>query len=246
MDNIAYLAISRAALLQRATDVAANNVANANTDGFRASTSVFESMISDTNTKDDLRRMSYAIDGGTYANLEEGVLVKTSNALDVALTGSGWFGFQTATGQTALGRAGNFVMNGQGDLVTLTGDLVLDEGGAPINIPPGSGSIEIAKDGMITDARGEEIARIGVFQADNVDNWAQVGGAKLAPRDGAVALVPVLEPQMAQGFVEKSNVNPILEMSRMITLQREYESSMNLVNIGDDLRKQTLSSLAPK
>lgn len=246
MDNIAYLAISRAALLQRATDVAANNVANANTDGFRASTSLFEAMVSDTNSKSDMRKMSYAIDGGTYANLEEGSLVKTSNALDVALTGDGWFGFLTATGQTALGRAGSFVLNAQGDLVTLTGDMVLDEGGAPINIPPGSGTVEIGKDGLLTDAKGDEIARIGVFQADNVNNWAQVGGAKLAPRDGAITLVPVLEPQMAQGFVEKSNVNPILEMSRMITLQREYESSMNLANLGDELRKQTLSRLAPK
>lgn len=246
MDNIGYLAISRAALLQRATEVAANNIANANTDGFRGSEAVFESMVVDTGSRSQMRQMAYAVDRGTFADMTEGALYRTSNPLDVAMVGEGWFGFMTQTGQTALGRAGNFSMSAQGDLVTASGDYVLDESGAPINIPPGAGDVEIDRTGLITDARGDQIARIGTFQAQDVGNWTQLGGAMLAPRDGVVELIPALEPDMAQGFVERSNVNPIMEMTKMISLQRQYESAMNLANVSDDLRKQTLSRLAPK
>ncbi|MAQ85997.1 MAG: flagellar biosynthesis protein FlgF [Maritimibacter sp.] len=246
MDNIGYLAISRAAMLQRATDVTANNIANANTYGFRASNSVFESMVYQTDSKTDMRDMAYAIDRGTYADLSEGALLQTSNPLDVALVGDGWFGFMTANGQTALGRGGSFTLSPQGDLVTVAGDFVLDEGGAPINIPPGSGNIEIGRDGTITDEAGERIARIGVFAANDVGNWHQLGGSMMAPRDGAVDLMPVLDPNMAQGFVEQSNVNPIREMTRLIEFQRQYESAMNLASATDELRKTTLGRLAPE
>lgn len=246
MDNIGYLAISRAALLQRATDISSNNIANANTDGFRASAAMFESLVVDTGADSDMREMSYAIDRGTYTSMDEGALQQTSNPLDVALTGDGWFGFVTQGGQTALGRAGSFILTAQGDLVTPSGDMVLDEGGAPINIPPGSGQVEIAQNGTITDEQGGEIARIGVFQAPDSRHWTQLGGGMMAPRDGVVDLVPVIEPRMSQGFVEKSNVNPVTEMTRMISFQRQYEAAMNLANAADDLRKQTLSRLAPK
>lgn len=246
MDNIGYLAMSRAVLLQRATDVTANNVANANTTGFRAASPVFESLVVDGGGEGDMREMAYAIDRGTFLDVTEGGLERTSNPLDVALTGSGWFGYLTEDGQTGLGRNGSFTLSAEGDLMTVSGHRVLDAGGAPITIPPGSGAVNIARDGTISDANNEVIARIGVFEAPDASSWAQLGDVMLAPREGPLNLVPALEPAMSQGFVEKSNVNPIGEMTNMISYQRQYESSMNLASTVDELRKTTLSRLAPE
>jgi flagellar basal-body rod protein FlgF len=246
MDNIGYLALSRASQLERATAVTSNNVANANTNGFKAANTVFENLVVDTGSKDTMSKMSYSIDRGTYTDLTEGGLLQTSNPLDVALAGDGWFGFMTPEGQTALGRNGSFTLNGAGDLMTVSGDYVLDEGGAPINIPPGSGSVSIAKDGTITDEAGAEIARLGVFEAEDISSWTHHAGQLIAPADGEPGLVPALNPNVAQGFVEQSNVNSIAEMSKMISLQRQYEAAINLATTADDLRKTTLSSLAPE
>ena len=85
-----------------------------------------------------------------------------------------------------------------------------------------------------------------MFAANDVGNWHQLGGSMMAPRDGAVDLMPVLDPNMVQGFVEQSNVNPIREMTRLIEFQRQYESAMNLASATDELRKTTLGRLAPE
>lgn len=240
MENSGYLALSRAAMMERATDITANNIANANTVGFRATQPLFESLVVDTGLEGDLGHMYYAIDGATVSDLTPGALVVTGNPLDLALPGAGWFGYQTAEGQIALGRDGQFALSADGDLVTGTGDRVLDAGGSPINLPATAGALTIAKDGTITAADGGVLGQIGVFDEPGIAGWQHLRGSLLVPRDGQPALTPALSPDVQQGVLEQSNVSPVIEMTRLISQQRAYERSMSLATVADELRKETL------
>lgn len=79
LDNVGYLTLSTAAMKSRAADISANNIANANTEGFRASRNLFETYMANTGTHDDLAPMAYAMDRGTYNDLREGSMIQTGN-----------------------------------------------------------------------------------------------------------------------------------------------------------------------
>lgn len=241
MENIGYVALSHVAMLERATDITANNIANANTTGFRATQPLFESLVVDTGLEGGLGEMAYAVERATVSDLTPGALVATGNPLDLALPGDGWLAYQTTEGQTALGRDGQLALSPEGDLVTSFGDRVLDVGGAPINVPADGGTLAIARDGTITAADGAVLGQIGVFDEPGIATWQHLRGSLLVPRDGPPALSPALEPLLMQGHVEQSNVSPITEMTRLISQQRAYERSMNLASVSDELRKETLS-----
>lgn len=245
MENTGYVALSRAAMLERATDVTANNIANANTIGFRAAAPLFESLMVRGGLDGDLKSMAYSIETATVSNLAPGGVFRTDNPLDVALPGSGWLAYLTPEGQTALGRDGQLALNEQGDLVTSGGDLVLDLGGAPITLPPDEANLTIAKDGTITADDGAVLGQIGIFEQPGIAGWQHLRGSLLVPREEDIDLMPALEPNLLQGHLEQSNVNPIEQMTLLINQQRAYERSMNMATVSDDLRKQTLSRLGP-
>lgn len=243
MDNIGYLSLALAARESRAADVSANNMANANTAGFRGSRVSFEEMVVSTGSGDAMDKMSYSIDKGTYNDLTEGGLTMTGGDLDVAIQGDAFFAFQRTDGRIAIGREGNLAMTPQGDLVTASGHSILNVGGAPINIPPDAGGVSIAADGTISTALGEVIDQIGTFAEPEADRWLRLDGSMMVPHEGDPALAPALDARVAQGFVEKSNIDPIREMTEMITLQRSYERAMNVANSADELRKTALQRM---
>lgn len=245
MENTGYVALSRAAMMERATDITANNIANANTTGFRATQPLFESLVVETGGTASDGHLVYAVETGTISDLAPGALVATGNPLDVALPGEGWLAYRTADGQTALGRDGQLAITADGDLVTTAGDFVLDTGGSPINLPPDSGTLTIAANGTITAADGGVLGQIGIFDEPGIATWQHLRGSLLVPREGEVALTPVLAPDLKQGHLEQSNVSPISEMTRLISQQRAYERSMNLATVSDELRKETLSRVRP-
>lgn len=245
MENTGYVALSRAAMMERATDITANNIANANTTGFRATQPLFESLVVETGGSGTVDRMVFAIETGTISDLAPGGLVVTGNPLDVALPGEGWLAYRTPEGQTALGRDGQLTVTADGDLVTTSGDLVLDTGGSPISLPPDSGALTIATDGTITAPDGGVLGQIGIFDEPGIATWQHLRGSLLVPREGSVALTPALAPDLRQGHLEQSNVSPISEMTRLISQQRAYERSMSLATVSDELRKETLSRVRP-
>lgn len=242
-ENIGYVALSLAAREARWADVTANNIANANTGGFRSSSISFEELVVRTGAPGDMDKMSYSIDKGTYNDMSEGGLTQTGSPLDVAIQGDAFFGFLRTDGQLAIGREGNLALNLEGDLVTTSGHQILNVGGAPINIPPESGRVSIASDGTISGQDGAVIDRIGTFDEPDASRWQRLDGSMMIPREGEPALVPALESRVAQGFVEGSNVNPILEMTRMINLQRSFERAMNIANAAHELREETIQRM---
>lgn len=243
MDNVGYVSLSRAAMLERVSDVTANNIANANADGFRAKRASFETLVVDTQVDTPTRSLAYAIDKGTYVDLSQGGMSQTGNQFDIAIQGDGWFGFERQDGIVALGRGGSLVRDVEGNLVTPEGHTILDVGGGAINIPEDAGDVAIGKDGTITNGAGEVLGQVGLFEAPDVSKWQSLDGAMFKPREGDTPLDAALNAEIAQGFVEGSNVNPVMEMTRMIRQQREFDRTMHMADAANNLRKQTIERL---
>lgn len=242
MDNVGNIALTHAAMMARATDVTANNIANANTDGYKTARLAFEKMVADTGSADEMSSMSYSIDKGTWLDLASGPLTSTGNRFDMAIQGEGHFAFQRPDGSIAYGRGGSLTPNAAGELSTADGSRLLDIGGAPIQIQPDLGDISVAADGTLS-AGGDIIGQVGVFNEPGIGTWKRLDGAMVVPREGAPAMTPVLDPQIRQGFTESSNVSPVLEMTRMIEQQRAFERAISLADSANELRGQTIRRL---
>lgn len=242
MGNSGYISLSLATSLERSMDATAHNLSNASTAGFKAFRPVFASVSSETEAAaGDI--INYVEDRGSYLDTMQGALVPTGNPLDLAITGSGWFGFETGAGDIAYGRVGQLLVDTQGRITTATGQALLDAGGAPIALPDTAGELSIAEDGTITGGEGEALGQIGVFDVDFDTVMQPIGnGLYLSPL-GEDAAQPAQGSRVSQGFVELSNVEPVIEMTRLITIQRAYEGALRLINEEDGLTKQSIQKL---
>jgi flagellar basal-body rod protein FlgF len=243
MDNSSYVSLSLSSVMRRSMDITTHNIANANTAGFKGERAVFEEYLHKQPGKRD--DVSFSLDKGSYMDLTQGGLVQTGSPLDVAIQGSGWMAYETAEGRTTFGRDGKMVIDQLGNLSTTSGALVLDAGGTPIAIPPASGSISISEDGQISDANGEPIATIGVFEVDDIQAYERLGNGMFGAPEGAgePAFTQSLDTKVMQGFVEQSNVQPIVEITRMMEVQRAYDRSIKLSEGGHELTRNMLSKL---
>ena len=244
MDNTTYIALSRAAGLRKNLDVIANNIANANTVGFKGDQMVFSEYVEHTmglRTVD--RQVAFTQDQLTYMNEDQGGLTATGNPLDIAIQGTGWFGYQLLNGNTAYGRDGRLSIDAQGNLVTSTGNRILDAGGAPIAIAGDNiTALSIAKDGAISDQDGNVLGNIGVFDVENKQALQRIGNGLLLAEDGN-RFIPSFDSSLAQGFVENSNVTNVVEMTRMMKVQNSYEQANKLIENAHQLEKSVISRL---
>ncbi|MBE9637132.1 flagellar basal-body rod protein FlgF [Salipiger mangrovisoli] len=245
MDNSIYVALSRLTALERQIDVTSNNIANANSTGFKAERVLFETYLQ----KDDAalagEGTNYVLDRGSYVDNSSGAIMPTGNALDLALSGDGWFGYQTSDGRTAFGRDGGFVLDAEGRVITASGAQLLDAGGAPMVLPPDQAStVSISNDGVITSADGAVLGQVGVFTLPDRQSLGRSGGGMFMPQDGNARLIPdESTTQVIQGAVEMSNVQAVTEVTRLIEIQQAYQQSLNLVQSDDDLKKDMLSRI---
>ncbi|TDK50214.1 flagellar hook-basal body complex protein [Antarcticimicrobium luteum] len=241
MSNADYVSLSLATALQRSMDMSAHNMANATTAGYKSMHPLFEAVQPDG--EEDMA-VSYVEDRGTYLNSSQGALIATGSPLDLALSGTGWFSYQTGTGATAYGRDGRLTVNSDGQLSTLTGAPILNRGGAPITLPQALGQdITISADGTITEADGGILGQIGIFRVPDVDRLVPIGGGLYLYGDAGGAAVPDDETVIAQGFVEQSNVQPVVEMTRLMDIQRAYERAAKLMSDSNDLTRQAIQRL---
>ena len=216
MDNTSYTALTRQSGLMQEMRVIANNIANASTTGFRAEGVMFSEHIKALGPGTDSLSMATAAVRDTV--MTQGTLSQTGGTFDLAVEGEGFFVIETPAGQR-LTRAGAFTPNENGDLVTADGYPVLDAGGAPVFVPQGVGRIGISPDGTIS-AGGQPVGQIGLVVPTDPNGMTRESGVMFDAQGG---FDPVPEPRMMQGFLEDSNVNPILQVARMIEVQRAYE-----------------------
>ncbi|ETX28889.1 flagellar basal-body rod protein FlgF [Roseivivax isoporae] len=243
MESSAYIPISLAAALRRDLDVTANNIANADTAGFKRERVAFESYVHNAAAGPE-GDMSYVVDGGSYVDPAQGALKHSGNPLDLAIEGAGWFGYETEDGQRAYGRDGRLTVDAQGNLVTLAGARILDAGGAPVALARElATTVSIAEDGTMTGADGAMLGRIGLFDIPDLQSFERLGNGLFVAPDGAAAAVPAAATRMIQGAVEGSNVQPVVEMTRMIEIQRAYERATKLTQTASDLQRDTIQRL---
>ncbi len=242
MDNANYISLSLATALQRNLDVTANNMANANTAGFKGERVVFSSYLHRDDTA-ATGNTSFLIDRGSYVDTQQGAVSYTGNPLDVALQGTGWFAYETPQGQRAYGRDGHFATDAQGRLVTMSGARVLDIAGNQIALPPDAGAdLSISRTGMISSLANGPIAQIGVFEVPDLQTYERIGNGLFVQPDieGIRPPVPDEVSEVVQGAVEGSNVQPVIEMTRMMSIQKAYERAVQLMNGEDELRRDVL------
>ncbi|WP_411889583.1 flagellar hook-basal body complex protein [Yoonia sp. SDW83-1] len=227
MDNASYTALTRQSGLMQEMRALANNIANSATTGFRAEGVVFSEHIKALGPGADSLSMATAAVRDTV--MTQGSLSQTGGTFDLAIEGDGFFLIETPNGQR-LTRAGAFGPNENGDLVTPDGYQVLDAGGAPVFVPQGVGRIGISPDGTIS-AGGQPIGQIGLVTPTDPNQMFREGGVMFEARGG---FEPAPDGRMLQGFLEDSNVNPILQVSRMIEVQRAYELGQNFLDKEDE------------
>jgi flagellar basal-body rod protein FlgF len=249
MQNTLLVGLARQVTLERQMDVIANNVANANTNGFKADRTLFEEFLNSGAREDNFvgsdRRVSYVQDRGTFRDVSQGPMQATNGPLDLAVDGAGYFVVQTAGGERYT-RDGKFSLNNQGQLVTADGDLVLGNAG-PITFQPTDHDINIAPDGTITvlegTARTDSIrAKLRVVSFDDPQKL-QKQGFNLYAAGSATAQADT-KSSVRQGYIEKSNVNSVAEMSRMVEVMRLYQGIANLLQQQSDLHKSAIDKLA--
>lgn len=244
MSESSYIGLSLASSLQRQLDITANNIANANTAGYKGEHVLFESYLQ-KNVPIGQDAASFVNDSGSYIDTQAGALSQTGNPLDVALNGEGWFSYRTPEGQQAFGRDGSFTLDTQGNLVMMSGASVLNEGGAPIVLPTeGIGEISISDDGTISGIGTGPLDKIGVFNIPDIQSYTRIGSNMLTAPEGAPAPQAAQGTQVIQGSLELSNVNPIREMTRLIDVQRAYERTNTLMGNADTLRSDALRRIS--
>jgi flagellar basal-body rod protein FlgF len=249
MQNALLVGLSRQVTLERQMDIIANNVANANTNGFKADRSLFEEFLNSNAHEDNFqvpdRRVSYVQDRGTFRDMMQGPLQATNNPLDLAVDGGGFLTVQTAGGERYT-REGNLQINGQGQLVTNDGNPVLGNNG-PIVFQPTDHDITVSPDGTITVLEGTSRAdsirgklRIAAF--DDPQKLEKQGFNLYAT--GSAVAQPDVKSSVRQGYIEKSNVNSVAEMSRMVEVMRMYTQVASMLQQQSDLHKTAIEKLA--
>jgi len=247
MENTLLIGLSRQTVLERQLDVVANNIANVNTAGFKSDQSLFEEYLSsgahEDNFKGSDRRVSYVQDRGTYRDFAQGPSEQTKNPLDVAITGNAFLVVQTAAGERYT-RDGGLQMNSLGQLVTASGNAVLGTSG-PIVFQPTDHDINVSPDGTVTvvEGNGRTDSLRGKLRLVSFTDAQKLlkEGSNLYSGEGAA---PDLKSQVQQGYIEKSNVNGVAEMSRMIEITRAYTQIATMLQQESDLHKSAIEKLA--
>ena len=235
METTSLIALSKQAAIRRSMSVIANNLANMNTTGFKGEKMMFvEHLVrSPGGTKIGGDKLAFVRDVATVRDLSEGDFKKTGNPLDLAIHGDGFFVIGTPGGERYT-RNGNFQIGNDGQLVTRKGDPVLSDGGAPFFLSPGDSQIDIDSGGTLSTENGE-LGKISVVSFANRRDMRLIAEGLYSSRQGAT---PVEQPNVSQGMLEGSNVQPIVEMTRMIEVHRSYEGTKSFVEKEDERMRQ--------
>ncbi|MGA3002699.1 MAG: flagellar basal-body rod protein FlgF [Acetobacteraceae bacterium] len=245
MDTTTYVALAAQTALQKELETVANNVANANTAGFKADRSFFESFLEPLDGPGG--GVSFVEDAATYIDQASGPIEVTGNPLDIALDGQGYLAVATAVG-TEYTRNGHFRVGPDGTLVDADGRTVLGVDGSPIQMPDGFEDPEIRNNGdlkVTVNGRQQDVAQIGVFRPTSPNLIRKAGDGLLtapqsemqpiSPDDGGARIV--------QGSIEGSTVQPMKEIANMTELTRAYERLQTMLQNESDRERKMIDTL---
>ena len=214
--------------------VVSNNLANSSTTGYKTDRAIFAEFL--VSTGSDASSLSMGSLAGHSFEMEQGGLKVTGGQFDLAVQGDGYFTVDTPQG-TRLTRAGQFQLAANGNLIDMNGSNVLNAGGGPITIPPEATNLVISADGTIS-ANGLQIDQVGIVVPDG--ELMRDSNTYFSAKDGFAA---AKDFGIVQGALEQSNVSPVLEVSRMIEVQRAYEAGQALLETEDQRLGQLISAV---
>jgi flagellar basal-body rod protein FlgF len=244
MDIASSVATSRLVAQQRAMDVIANNIANANTPGYRAERVQFSDWISRQTgaaTPPGGGTIAYTQDRATWRDQQAGSLTHTGNQFDLALAGDGYFTVNTSRGPR-LTRDGRFGPTPDGTITDGAGNPLLDANGQPIQLAATDTQVTIAGDGTVSGQSGQ-LGKIGVVRPTDPMQLTAEGGT-LFQSGSTTAGVPA--PGIVQGAVEGSDVQPVTEMTRMMDGLRQFQFVSQFVQAESDRQQSAIDKLLPQ
>jgi flagellar basal-body rod protein FlgF len=220
-------------------ETTAQNIANINTAGYRASGVKFETVLA----KAGETPVAFASSGESYITRKTGQITHTGNSLDLAVDGNAWFGLSSPNG-TIYTRDGRFHMTDLGELQSVNGYPVVDVGGSPIVIDPSAGPVQVSEGGMLTQA-GRQIGAVGLFLLPADARLSRHDNSAVIPDKPAEPVEDRTTNSIRQGYVEGSNVNPILEITKLIEISRCFDGAQTAMQTSDEATTQAIRTLAP-
>ncbi len=236
MDKLLYIAASGAKQDLLGTAVRANNLANAQTTGFKAQLEQARAMPA---FGEGFASRVFSMTESPTNNYDGGAMIQTDRELDIAIQGSGWFSVQDQQGNEAYTRAGSLQLNADGALQDAHGNNILGDAGQ-IYLPIPVSNINISSDGIVS-ARPqgapptvlEEVGRLKLVNPD-VSQMKRGQDGLFRMQDGSQAGQDI-NVSIRTGMLEGSNVNAIEEMVNMISLQRHYELQVKMMKKADSM-----------
>jgi flagellar basal-body rod protein FlgF len=246
MDNAIMVGLSRQMTLRRSMDVVANNIANANTAGFKVESILLENAPAETaEHADGPSDIQFVNTWGLGRDYRQGNIEFTGRQFDVAIEGDGFFAVD-ANGTEQYTRDGRFHADNEGQLVTSDGTPVLDAGTrAPILLDPNATDTQIVDGGTIMQD-GQEIGRIGVFEIANLGALSKEGNGRYTRSDagpGEAQPPAMFDAVVRQGYVESSNVQSVRELTTMMAVMRSYQSVSKFMQQAEDLSQRAIERL---
>jgi flagellar basal-body rod protein FlgF len=237
MDPATYIAAAGMKSSLRALDIAANNMANVNSPGFKADSPFYRELQQAYGT------LSGSAIAGEYTDFRPGSMRMTENPLDLAINGEGFFTIRTPAGD-AYTRNGSFTISPAGELVTQDGYQVLDANGQPIAIaldPQRPNEVMINHSGDITIDE-QPVATLGIVAFDDPAQMVKLEAMSFRTNQPARQVV---NPMVEQGAIEQSNADAVATMLEMIDLQRMFEmNSKTVLTIMNQVNRQAIDGIA--
>lgn len=242
MDKLLYVAMSGAKQNMNALAVRANNLANANTDGFKSDMAQARSMQA---FGEGLPSRVFALTESPSADFKSGPIKSTGRDLDIAVKGEGWIAVQAPDGGEAYTRSGSLGFDSTGLLTNSKGNPVMGDNG-PIVLPLPIQQVAIAQDGTISirpqGATAEVVEVVGRIKLVKPDNQGLMRGEDGLFRQMSGLNAP-LDPTVGveSGAIEGSNVNAVDEMVSLIDIQRQFELQVKMMKTAEENDKSSAS-----
>jgi|YNPMSStandDraft_1061717.scaffolds.fasta_scaffold00395_4 flagellar basal-body rod protein FlgF len=246
MDRMIYLAMTGAKYTLEQQAAVAHNLANVDTPGFKEAMHRLRAVNVQSQA---LPSRAFVVDATVATRFTEGALQLTGRPLDVAIAGPGWFAVQTPDGGEAYTRNGAFQVDNAGVVRLPSGQAILAEGGAPLTLPPDREYL-VGGDGTINaiDPATRQVEAVGRLRLVNPPAAQLIRGDDGLFRLPAGAVPPAEDPavQVRGGYLEKSNVEVVDQMVRMIALARQFEMNTKAIKVAEEDDQRATALLTPR